>query len=234
MDGLSQGTNYDLVVEALAGGDVAAASAPVAFSTPTIPAVPNLSVDQKNLTSARANWNQLNEGGVTHYRVVVYRAGTTSIASEKTVDVGSGSRSTTMTGLAQGNNYEMYVQALKNGVVLSNSGRVAFATLQPAAPVITSVSQSGSTIRFNWTHFVPSGTSGNVVYRIERRGSDGLWKTVKAGISASEGTSSQTFQISRTASANPLDQNKTYDFRIVAVYSSLEVISSNILSFKVT
>lgn len=63
---------------------------------------------------------------------------------------------------------------------------------------------------------------------------DGFWKTVKGGISASEGSTSQTFQIGRTASANPLDQNKVYDFRIVAIYSRLEVISSNILSLRIS
>jgi hypothetical protein len=67
-----------------------AVSSPVAFSTPSIPAVFNLSTDQVYPTSARANWSQSTATTVTDHRIIAYRHGTTVIAAQKTVTKGTG------------------------------------------------------------------------------------------------------------------------------------------------
>ena len=133
--GLSQGTDYDLIVEALSGSDVAASSARAQFSTPTLAAVPNVSVDQIHLKSFRANWSQLTGATVTNYRIVAYQHGTTNIAVQKTVELGVGDRSSTVdTGLATGTVYDVVVQALNGTQVLSTSATVTFTTSSYLSP----------------------------------------------------------------------------------------------------
>jgi len=68
---------------------------------------------------------------VTDYRIKAYLRSTNTVVAQKDVVVGSGSRSSTITGLTQGTSYDMVVEALNGSTVISVSARVGFATTMP-------------------------------------------------------------------------------------------------------
>ncbi|WP_197995013.1 fibronectin type III domain-containing protein [Gimesia panareensis] len=128
IDGLAQGTDYDMVIEALKNSEVIASSDRFQFRTLTVPPVPNMFVDQVYPTSVQANWGQVTGFPVSNYRIQIYYKGTSNLAATKTVDRGSGDRRSTVDGLSQGSQFDMVIEALDGSRILSSSSRVSFTT----------------------------------------------------------------------------------------------------------
>jgi len=174
---LAPGTSYDIRLVATLtlpnGTEYRAVSEPITRTTESYPPVPGVAVDQQSPTSARANWNQLGEGSVTDYRLKVYLHSNGSFVTEKTVGVGSGSRSSTITGLAQGTSYDLVIEALDGSTVIATSTRVQFSTLtaQAATGLTTSAVRKQeldlSWNALNWTpesQFIEVSISGTGIW----------------------------------------------------------------------
>ncbi len=213
---LADGSEYRAV-----SGEITRTTETYSFAAPT--------VDQITPTTARANWKQLGEGGVTDYRLIVYLANTNTEATRKTVGVGSGARSSTITGLTQKTSYQLVVEALKGSRILATSARVSFTTAEqisyvaPSITAFTNVRSKAAVV--NWSFagklsdlekfsirrndsgktwlasYTPSGSSP-FSYEIKRNADTKWWIIVRAHYRDGTTRDSEPKQLPKSGNAN--------------------------------
>ncbi|WP_232093388.1 fibronectin type III domain-containing protein [Gimesia panareensis] len=198
ISGLASATQYEFKVVSYNGDIKLSESALYEFTT----LFNGVSVDEESPYSAQANWPQFAGSSATDYRIRVLEPGTDNVISEKTVNIGSGFRKSTIDGLTPDTPYEMLVEVLKNQTVLSFSNRAAFRT-------------------------TPAGLSGVNVSEVRRFSMDIGWNSVsewanwtkvqwrKAGTSSWNGSGSLSG--TRTAySITGLQNNTQYEIKVSA------------------
>lgn len=228
--GLSLGVTYQFMVTAFDGTERLSNSALHTFTTFT---------DAKDVKVAPIAWRKLQVSWtpptwtVAEYVVKLFEVGSTSVYDTRNP---SGASTWVNFGdLPINRAFYATVTAINtalkvNGVVSSPSA--AASTYARTTPVLTSISQSGSTLKFDWNHFAPPEIGNELRYRIERRTIGGNWNTVKGGIVPTEGQSNQTYSIARQAATPPIGLG-VYQFRVVAVYADAPDFNSDFVPFTV-
>ena len=211
IDGLSNGTSYDIRVSAINAVGLGTASQPESatpVTTPGAPSVTALTAGNGQLTVTFAAPGNNGGTAITDYKVD-YKATAASSWITFSHVVSASTLTYVITGLTNGASYDVRVSAL-NAVGLGTASDSASGTpvTTPGAPNIAAVVAGNG--QLTATFAAPDSDGGTAItdYRVEyKRSSAGSWSTLNHSASAA----------TLTYTINGLTNGTSYDVRVSAV-----------------
>ncbi len=206
--GLTNGTEYDVEVRACNQvGCTVLWSFPTRILIPTTPdqmAAPTLTSGNGRLT---VGWSAPADGGspITGYEVQYKRTTVSSWTSAPSVSATT--TETTITGLAEGTEYDVEVRAVNEGGAGDWSSTEMWPTL-PGEPAISAVTSGDRTLTVRWN--APNDGGARITsYDVQRRSGGGNWSLIRGAWSTGDG--------SREYEITGLAEGTEYDVEVRAV-----------------
>ena len=207
LTGLTEGQDYDVYVRANCSTGFDSDWSLVGNFTTVCPAVSNVLVSNETETAADISWTE--NGSATEWEILYGVSGfNTSTAGTSVID-NDGTLGETLTGLTEGQDYDVYVRAMCSSTDSDWVGAVTFTTVCPAVTNVVVSNETATTADVSWTEN-GSATEWEILYGMT--GFDP--NTAGTSVLDNDGTLGETL--------TGLTEGQDYDVYVRAMCSSVD------------